>query len=41
MFIHDEQVIHDLCFRSKYGSTAIIDDYKKETNNNDPANHLS
>ena len=29
-FIADRQVISDLCFRSKYGSTSIIDDYKKE-----------
>ena len=41
MFIHDEQVIHDLCFRSKYGNSAIIDEYKKENNINDSANHLS
>ena len=40
-FIRDHQVIHDLCFRSKYGSNAILDEYKKENNINDSANHLS
>ena len=40
-FIRDQQVIHDLCFRSKYGSNSILDEYKKENNINDSANHLS
>jgi hypothetical protein len=39
-FIRDQQVIQDLCFRSKYGSTSIIDDYKKENNINDTTNNL-
>ena len=40
-FIPDRTVIQDLCFRSKYGNSSIVDEYKKENNINDPANHLS
>jgi len=41
VFIHDQKVINDLCFRSKYGNNAIIEDYIKEEGlKNDPANHL-
>lgn len=41
VFIHDQKVINDLCFRSKYGNSSIVDEYKKEEGlNNEPANNL-